>query len=415
MREGGATVVVQRTIPARSRVTIHVDQIEGLEDASASVKVVSTNHHQLVVERTMFWDQSYYGGHTANAIARPERQWTFAEGFQGFFDTYLLIANANAAPTNVTLTFLRENDTPVVKTMDVAAFQRKTVYAGEFDELKGRAFGIIVDATEPVIAERAMYFATQPGRLWAGGHVNTGIVAPSRTWFHAEGATGTFFSTFILLSNPQDTKANVEVRFLLADGTAIARQKTLEPKQRLTINPADEGDPRLKDAAVSTVVQSDVPIVSERSMYWEGDAIGQLGEGHNSSGVTETGLRWGLAEGRVGGDRAYDTYILLANPAATKADVRITLPARERRADRQGIRGAGDEPVQRGCEDRGAGVAELVVRSDHRGAERGPDRRRAFPVLECQRRVLGRRHQCARDAVAAHRMSETRRARQHSP
>jgi autotransporter-associated beta strand protein len=324
LREGGASVVVQRVIPARSRVTIHVDELEGLEDASASVKVESTDRLPLVVERTMFWDASYYGGHTANAVARPERQWTFAEGFQGFFDTYILIANANAAPTTVTLTFLRENDTPVVKTVDVAAFQRKTVYAGDYDELRGRAFGIVVDATEPVIAERAMYFATQPNRHWAGGHVNTGIVAPSRTWFHAEGATGSFFSTFILLSNPQDTKANVEVRFLLADGAVITRQKTLEPKQRVTINPAAEGDTRLENAAVSTVVQSDVPIVSERSMYWEGDVPKALGEGHNSSGVANTGLRWGLSEGRVGGERNFVTYILLANPTTTAARVRVS-------------------------------------------------------------------------------------------
>jgi hypothetical protein len=323
LREGGATVVVQRVIPAMARVTIHVDQLEGLQDASASVKVESTDRLPLVVERSMFWDQSYYGGHTANAVARPEKQWTFAEGFQGFFDTYILIANANAAKTTATLTFLRENDTPVVKSVEVAPFSRKTVYAGDYDELKGRAFGIVVDATEPVIAERAMYFATLPGKLWSGGHVNTGIVAPSNTWFHAEGATGGFFSTFILLSNPQDTKANVEVRFLLADGTVIKRMKTLEPKQRLTINPASEGDARLEDAAVSTVVQSDVPIVSERSMYWEGDAK-PFGEGHNSSGIAEAGERWGLAEGRIGLGRAFDTYILLANPSATKASVRIT-------------------------------------------------------------------------------------------
>jgi autotransporter-associated beta strand protein len=324
LREGGATVVVQRVIPARSRVTIHVDQIEGLEDASASVKVVSTNFLQLVVERTMFWDASYYGGHTANAVARPEKQWIFAEGFQGFFDTYLLIANANAVKTTATLTFLRENDTPVVKTVDVDPFQRKTVYAGEFDELKGRAFGIVVDATEPVIAERSMYFATVGPKLWSGGHVNTGIVAPSTSWFHAEGATGTFFKTFILLSNPQTTEAAVDVKFLLADGTVIERKKTLAPQQRLTINPAAEGDSRLENAAMSTVVQSSVPIVSERSMYWEGDVLGALGEGHNSSGVASTGIRWGLSEGRVGGPRNFVTYILLANPSNTPAKVRVS-------------------------------------------------------------------------------------------
>jgi autotransporter-associated beta strand protein len=324
LREGGATVVVQRTIPARSRVTIHVDQLEGLQDVSASVKVESTERLPLIVERSMFWDQSYYGGHTANAVSKPEKQWTFAEGSQGgFFDTYILIANANDSPTKVTFTFLRENETPVVKMVDVGPFARQTIHTGAYDELKERAFGIVVEATEPVIAERAMYFASQPNKTWAGGHVNTGTVAPSNSWFHAEGATGAYFKTFILLSNPQDTAAKIDVKFLLDTGQVIDRPKTLEPKQRVTINPATE-DPLLANAAVSTVVRSDVPIVSERSMYWEGDVAGGLGEGHNSSGIPETGLRWGLAEGRNGGDRNFATYILLANPAAAKANVRIT-------------------------------------------------------------------------------------------
>jgi autotransporter-associated beta strand protein len=324
LREGGATVVVQRVIPARARITVHVEEIAGLENASASVEVKTDPRLPLIVERTMFWDASYYGGHTANAVARPERQWIFAEGFQGFFDTYILIANANDAATTATLTFLRENDTPVVKTVNVDPFARKTVYAGDYEELQGRAFGIVVDATEPVIAERAMYFATQPGKLWAGGHVNTGIIAPSTSWFHAEGATGTFFNTFILLSNPQTTEAKVDVRFLLDNGTVITRPKTLAPQQRLTINPATEGDSRLENAALSTVVLSDVPIVSERSMYWEGDVVRGLGEGHNSSGVVQTGERWGLAEGRLGGAHNFDTYILLANPSDAAARVRVT-------------------------------------------------------------------------------------------
>ena len=89
------------------------------------------------------------------------------------------------------------------------------------------------------------------------------------------------------------------------------------------MNPAAEGDPRLENAAVSTVVASDVPIVSERSMYWPGDAT-PFGEGHNSSGVVATATRWGLAEGRIGGPRNFTTYILLANPTTTAAEVTVT-------------------------------------------------------------------------------------------
>ena len=63
-------------------------------------------------------------------------------------------------------------------------------------------------------------------------------------------------------------------------------------------------------------------------MYWPeliapGHSI-PLGEGHVSSGVTNTALTWDLAEGRSRGDYGYTTYILLANPAATPADVQVT-------------------------------------------------------------------------------------------
>jgi hypothetical protein len=302
---------------------VRVDEIAGLENASPSVQVASDQKLPLIVERTMFWDRSGYGGHTANAVAKPETKWILAEGFQGFFDTYLLIANGNATPTTATVTFLRENDTPVVKVVPIAAFARKTIYAGEISELIGRAFGMVVEATQPVIAERSMYFASLPNRLWTGGHVNTGVTAPSTSWFHAEGATGGFFSTFILLSNPQTEDAHIDLRFLLEDGTTIVKTKTLPGGQRLTVNPASEGEPRLENAAVSTIVASDVPIVSERSMYWPGDAT-PFGEGHNSSGVVATATRWGLAEGRIGTPRRFTTYILLANPSATAANVTVT-------------------------------------------------------------------------------------------
>jgi autotransporter-associated beta strand protein len=323
LQEGGGTIIERRTVPKQGRLTVHVDQINELENASPSVQVTSDDKLPLIVERSMFWDASYYGGHTANAVAKPERKWIFAEGFQGFFDTYLLIANANSVATTATVTFLRENDTPVVKTVPIAAFARKTIYAGEFSELIGRAFGMVVEATQPVIAERSMYFASLPNRLWTGGHVNTGVTAPSTSWFHAEGATGGFFSTFILLSNPQTSDAHIDLRFLLEDGTTIVKTKTLPAGQRLTVNPASEGEPRLENAAVSTIVASDVPIVSERSMYWPGDAT-PFGEGHNSSGVVATATRWGLAEGRIGAPRNFTTYILLANPTTTAANVTVT-------------------------------------------------------------------------------------------
>jgi hypothetical protein len=63
--------------------------------------------------------------------------------------------------------------------------------------------------------------------------------------------------------------------------------------------------------------------VSERAMYWPGDDT-PFGEGHASAGLTTTSLDWVLAEGRVGGPSAYTTYILLANPQTSAANVTVT-------------------------------------------------------------------------------------------
>jgi hypothetical protein len=319
---GGGTVVEQVSVPANRRLTVDVDEIEGLENTSPSVEVRSDDRLTLGVERTMFWDSTHYGGHTANSVASAERRWLFAEGAQNdFFNTYLLLANPSGAMT-ATVTFLRESEPPFVLEVPLAAQSRTTVSAGDHAELVGRSFGIVVDAPTPITAERAMYFATTPERLWSGGHDNVGSPAPATSWFHPEGASGTFFTTFILMSNPQNTPANVTMRFLLQSGAPIEITKTIGAQQRLTINPAAEGRLELQNVSFSTVVTSDVPIVSERAMYWNTDDT-FFGEGHASSGLTTLATDWLLAEGRVGGPNAYTTYILLANPGATAAEVSV--------------------------------------------------------------------------------------------
>jgi hypothetical protein len=288
------------------------------------VEVKSTNGLPLTVERTMFWDASYYGGHTGTAVEQPAVRWFFAEAAQGFFDTYVLVTNANPIPADVTVTFLREGETPVVKTIPVGASSRATIGAGDYPELAGRSFGLIVDATQPVIAERAMYFGSTPTRLWTGGHESPGASQASTSWFHAEGATGAFFDTFILLGNPQDDPAHVTLEFLLESGETVTVQRDVPAKGRVTVALESIDDPRMQNGAVSTVVTSDRPIVSERSTYWAGDAQ-PWGEGHNSFGLTQTDTSWGLAEGRVGGTHQFATYILLANPSTTEvADVHVT-------------------------------------------------------------------------------------------
>jgi hypothetical protein len=321
LKEGGSTVVQTLTLPATSRTTLRVDQIAGLEGTAVSTIVTSTAGLPLVVERTMRWDASGYGAHTEKAVEAPATTWYFAEGSQGFFSTYILLANPDTNPNRAEILYLREGTSPVSRTYDLAPRSRVTVDAGADPALVNQSFGMIVTFDAPGVAERAMYFGTTP--LWRAGHESAGVTQPALEWFLAEGATGSFFETFILLANPQTTSdAEVTLTYLRSSGAPITQTKTIPAAGRLTVN-AEYEDPGLANTAFGTQVVSSVPIVVERAQYWPG-APHSWDEAHNSFGTVSLGTKWGLAEGRVGGANNYQTYILLANPGSTPANATIT-------------------------------------------------------------------------------------------
>jgi hypothetical protein len=181
-----------------------------------------------------------------------------------------------------------------------------------------RSFGAIVKFDMPAMAERAMYFGDSP--LYTGGHDSSGATAPSTSWVLAEGATGSYFDTFILIANPNDTAANVTTTYLPASGIPVQKTHVVAAHQRLTINISTE-DPSLASAAVGTSISSDQPVIAERSQYWP---HGNWYEAHNSAGETAAGTKWALAEGRVGGQNHAQTYILLANSGTQPAEVTAT-------------------------------------------------------------------------------------------
>jgi hypothetical protein len=198
----------------------------------------------------------------------------------------------------------------VTKTFTMGPHERLTVAAGDYPELVGRSFGIEVSFAQAGVAERAMYFGSAP--FWSGGHESAGATAPAAEWFLAEGATGPFFKTFVLIANPGDTPADLTMRYLTEVGPPVVRTRTLAANSRLTVNLEME-DTSLLNVPVATQITSTAPVVVERAQYWPGPPE-NWHEAHGTVGVTDKfQLHWGLAEGRVGGPEAWQTYILLAN------------------------------------------------------------------------------------------------------
>jgi len=299
-------------------MTLRLNDVPGLDATTMSTKVTSTAGVPIVVERTMRWDRTGYGSHAEKASEGAAREWLFAEGAQGYFSMYLLLVNPQETANVAHITWLRENDTALTRDYALPPLSRVTIDAGADLELVNRAFGARVLFDQPGAAERSMYFGTSP--FWSGGHASAGVTAPATHWLLAEGATGSFFTTFVLVANPNDEAVDLTFTYLPAEGAPVTTTKTLAGHQRLTVNIATE-DPSLASAAVSTDVVASRPVVVERAMYWPQP---DWYEAHSSSGVTSAGTTWALAEGRVGGPREEVTYILLANPGTVDADVTIT-------------------------------------------------------------------------------------------
>jgi hypothetical protein len=311
-------VTLQRTLAPLSRMTVRLDDLPGLEWTEVSTRVTSTDGVAIVVERTMRWDATGYGAHTEKATAGAAAEWYFAEGSQGFFSTYLLLVNPHATANVAHVTWLREGESALQRDYALPPASRVTINAGTEPDLVNRSFGARVLFDQPGAAERAMYFGVSP--LWSGGHASAGATAPSTHWLLAEGATGSYFATFVLIANPNDVAADLALTYLPLTGSPVTTTKRLEARQRMTINIAQE-DPSLESAAVSTDVVSTTPVVVERAQYWPNPS---WYEAHNSFGVTAPATRWALAEGRVGGPSAAQTYILLANAGTEDAGVTIT-------------------------------------------------------------------------------------------
>jgi hypothetical protein len=311
LKEDGTIVPHALVLPAQRRTTLAVDAIPGLE-ATATAAIVQTDQSSpIVVERTMRWNESGYGASTEKGATALSRTWYFAEGSQGFFSTFLLLVNPHISANEVTVRFLRESDSPVTRTYTMFPLQRLTIDAGSVPALVDRSFGIEVTFAEPGLAERSMYFGTQA--LWDAGHESAGVPAPATDWYLAEGATGPFFETFVLVANPTNDAATATFTFLPEAGTPVTRVHDIPAGGRLTINIEAE-DPALANlGAVGTRVTSTVPVIVERSQYWP-YTPDRWYEAHNSFGQTETATHWGLAEGRVGGAAEYKTYVLLTNP-----------------------------------------------------------------------------------------------------
>ena len=126
------------------------------------------------------------------------------------------------------------------------------------------------------------------------------------TWYLAEGTTAWGFEEYVLVQNPNDDAASLNVTFMKPAGGVVRAVYTVEPHSRFTLNAEDV----VPGSDVSVFLRSDQAVIVERAMYWPRGSRMRAG-GHCSTGSLTAASTWYLAEGTTAW--GFDEYVLLAN------------------------------------------------------------------------------------------------------
>lgn len=328
----GSTVSYPVTLPARTPVRIVADDA-GLPFTEFSMLVEAPG--QVVAERRMTWDRTTgYGSHATSGVEAPSTTWHFAEGATiSGIQTFLLLQNPGTVPAAVTLRYLPSNGAPQERQHVVPAQSRVTVWVNqEGAPMQAAEFATVVQSDRPIVAERAVY-RDVGAQVYGAGSAAAGVPAPLTEWSFAEGATGDFFDTYLLLANPSDQPVDATVRSVTDFDrnnlgptlSPVIRTFSLAPRARLTLRVADQ-DPMLAARQVSLLVTSSAPIVAERAMWWPGPTAATWAESHADTGAGPTGTAWAVAD--LQSDTApdgWETFLLVNAPESTGPLVRVRL------------------------------------------------------------------------------------------
>lgn len=314
MRPDGSVVNKNYVVPALSRYTVHVDEVSGLENTEVSARLVSDQ--LIAAERSMYFEYNgILGGTDSAGATSPCSEWFLAEGYTGgSFDEYVLIQNPGEMDGTVWVDYMRSDGENFTQEFPIKAHSRMTIHVDEIGGLTDAEVSTRVVSDKPVVVERSQYFDYY-GR--PGGNACVGVNCPAIEWYLAEGYTGGLFDEYVLIMNPNDWAGVADVTFMCQDGRNLQQRYELMPKSRFSIDVGNVAG--IGEIGVSTLVESSVGVVVERSMYF--DSEGRLG-GADAPGVIKPAIFWCLPEGYTSG--SYDTYVLVMNPNDQEVTVDVS-------------------------------------------------------------------------------------------
>jgi hypothetical protein len=308
----GAKARPDITLPAMSQTVINPRNDIGAADFST--KVECKEGKNIAVDRRMIWTgpgAPSPEGHSSIGVTAAAPTWYLAEGSSNWgFETWLLIQNPNSKDATCIITYMIEGVGPKAVTKTVKANSRASFNMA--DDIGAADASIKVVSNQPVIAERAMYRNNR-----REGHDSIGTTAPAMDYYLAEGTTGWGFTTYVLVQNPNDRPADVNLTYMASDGPHVQAPFSMKANSRKTIRVNDT----LPGMDFSTRVTGSRPVIAERAMYWGADT--DLGEAcHDSIGMSSPHTTFFLPDGET--DSGYETWTLVQNPNSSSVKITVT-------------------------------------------------------------------------------------------
>ena len=325
MLPSGQTVTQNVWLAPQSQTGVIPYGLLGAVDFSTKIQVVD-DVDNIAVDRLMSW---YKPGDSPPTIEEtssigansPLRNWYLAEGSTNWgFETYILVQNPNGFATDATLMFMIEGESARGFVKRIPAQSRQTF---KMSDLVGRKDASCqVTADDPVVVERSMF----RGANRAMGHETIAATTPATSYYLAEGTTNWGFTTYVLVQNPNPVPANVSLALQTQHGPMNGPTAVMPPNSRKTFNLnnwINKGQ-LSRGLDVSTVVNSDQPIIAERAMYWY-DKTGKEG-GHDTIGMTAGHSSFYFPSGYCGLSQpdGHETWTLVQNSNDVAVDVRLT-------------------------------------------------------------------------------------------
>lgn len=137
-----------------------------------------------------------------------------------------------------------------------------------------------------------------------------------KSYYFAEGYTGTGTTEYLSLTNPSASPATISITYLFEHAAAQARAYTVAAQSHMVINVNSQVGPNL---AVSMIVQGNQPFVAERSMYTQKGAFASASD---STGTSQLSSTWYFAEGNT--TFGWNTLLTVLNPSTQTATLTVT-------------------------------------------------------------------------------------------